>query len=104
MGTFRRLRPAIVPLGAALVAALAFLGGALAQGGSEHGPCGRPSCAGDAGTAADDCGPRPCVGDGQSAADGRDGTESPFLPGSTSLALGGLGALAMIGLAIRRRS
>ena len=46
----------------------------------------------------------PCVDDPETEVDECEETEIPFFPGFTSLALGSLGALAMVGLALRRRS
>ncbi|HEX2022655.1 MAG TPA: hypothetical protein VHH36_08070 [Candidatus Thermoplasmatota archaeon] len=64
----------------------------------------QPPCVDNPDTEADDCSPPPCVDDEQTAIDECDEVEIPFFPGFTQLALGSLGALAMVGLALRRRS
>lgn len=68
-------------------------------------PCEEePECVDDPETEIDDCNPPECVDDPETEIDECDETEIPFFPGFTSLALGSLGAAAMVGLALRRRS
>jgi len=64
----------------------------------------QPPCVDDEATEVDDCNPPPCVDDEQTEIDECDETEIPFFPGFGALALGSLGALAMVGLALRRRT
>jgi hypothetical protein len=68
-------------------------------------PCGseQPPCVDNPDTQADDCNPAPCVDNVETQTD-ECGTEIPFFPGFTQLALGSLGALAVVGLVLRRRS
>lgn len=64
----------------------------------------QPPCIDDNTTAGDDCDPAPCVDNPDTEIDECDETEIPFFPGFTSLALGSLGALAIVGMMWRRRA
>jgi hypothetical protein len=63
-----------------------------------------PPCVDNPETEIDDCNPPVCVDDPETEIDECDDTVIPFFPGFTALALGSLGALAMLGIALRRRS